>query len=73
MTKDETLTTIAIIILLFTSMITWNTYSWLILIATIIILIAWYTKPKKSPNNKRSLERALIPRPTAYKAVALPG
>jgi len=44
LTKDQILTSISIIILLFTAMINWNIYSWLILIAIIIILIAWYFK-----------------------------
>ncbi|MEM1574536.1 MAG: hypothetical protein QXF09_02950 [Nitrososphaerota archaeon] len=44
LTKDQVLTSISIIILLFTAMINWNVYSWLILIAIIIILIAWYFK-----------------------------
>jgi len=44
LTKDQILTSISIIILLFTAMINWNVYSWLILVAIIIILIAWYFK-----------------------------
>ncbi|MEM2082915.1 MAG: hypothetical protein QXY18_05890 [Nitrososphaerota archaeon] len=44
LTKDQILTSISIIMLLFTAMINWNVYSWLILIAIIIILIAWYFK-----------------------------
>jgi len=44
LTKDQILTSISIIILLFTAMINWNIYSWLILVAIIIILIAWYFK-----------------------------
>jgi len=42
--KDEILTAIAITILLFTAMINWNIYSWLILVAIIVILIARYFK-----------------------------
>jgi len=42
--KDEILTAIAITILLFTAMINWNIYSWLILVSIIVILIAWYSK-----------------------------
>ena len=42
MKKDEVLTTIAIIILLFTSLIDWDVYSWLILVGIVIILFAWY-------------------------------
>ena len=44
MDKDEALTTISIIILLFSAMINWNIYSWLILVAIILILTAWYFK-----------------------------
>lgn len=42
--KDKILTTISIIILLFTAMIDWTIYSWLILVAIILLLIAWYIK-----------------------------
>jgi hypothetical protein len=42
--KDKTLTSISIIILLFSAMINWNIYSWLILVAVILILMAWYFK-----------------------------
>jgi len=44
LTKDQALTAIAIIILLFSTMINWNVYSWLILVAIIFILAAWYFK-----------------------------
>lgn len=40
--KDEILTAVAVAILLFTAMINWNIYSWLVLLATIVILAAWY-------------------------------
>jgi len=42
--KDQALTAIATLILLFTAMITWNIYSWLILVAVIFIVTAWYFK-----------------------------
>ena len=42
MNKDEILTAFAIILLLFTALIDWNVYSWLILVGIIIIVIAWY-------------------------------
>jgi len=45
--KDKVLTIISIILLLFTAMINWNIYSWLILVAIIIILFAWYFKKQK--------------------------
>lgn len=40
--KGEILTSIAVVILLFTAMINWNIYSWLVLLAIIVILAAWY-------------------------------
>ncbi|MFH1235010.1 MAG: hypothetical protein V1493_05370 [Candidatus Diapherotrites archaeon] len=42
--KDRALTAIATVLLLFTAMINWNIYSWLILVAVIFILVAWYSK-----------------------------
>jgi len=42
MTRDQILTAIVVILLLFTAMINWNIYSWLILVAIILILFAWY-------------------------------
>ena len=47
MTKDEILTAIAIIILLFSAMIDWNVYSWLILVGIIVNLFAWYFRKKE--------------------------
>jgi len=44
LSKDKIVTAISIILLLFTAMINWNIYSWLILIAIILILSAWYLK-----------------------------
>jgi len=44
LTKDKILTAISIILLLFTAMINWNIYSWLILVAIIMILAGWYFK-----------------------------
>ena len=44
LTKDQVLTAISVIILLFSAMINWNIYSWLVLIAIIFILMAWYFK-----------------------------
>ncbi len=44
LTKDQVVTAIAIAILLFTSLINWNIYSWLILVAIILLLVAWYFK-----------------------------
>jgi len=42
LTKDEILTSIAIVILLFTAMVNWNVYSWLLLLTIIVVLAAWY-------------------------------
>ena len=42
MDKDEILTSIATIILLFTALIDWDVYSWLILVGVVIIVFAWY-------------------------------
>jgi len=47
LTKDEILTAIVIVILLFTAMVNWNIYSWLIFVAIVIILITWYSKPRR--------------------------
>jgi len=44
LTKDQILVAISTVILLFTAMINWNIYSWLTLLAIIVILIAWYFK-----------------------------
>ena len=55
MNKDEILTTIAVIILLFTALIDWNIYSWLILVGIIIIVYAWYfRKIEERPLVKRN-------------------
>jgi hypothetical protein len=42
MNKDKILNAIAIIMLLFTALINWTIYSWLILVAVIILLFVWY-------------------------------
>jgi len=42
LTKDQIMIAISTVILLFTAMINWNIYSWLTLLAIIVILIAWY-------------------------------
>ena len=44
MKKDEAITAAAIVILLFTSLIDWNLYSWLVLLSIVLILIAWYSR-----------------------------
>ena len=44
LTKDQVVVMISVIILLFTAMINWNIYSWLILVAIIMIVTAWYIK-----------------------------
>jgi hypothetical protein len=40
--KDEVLTATATVLLLFTALIDWNVYSWLILAGVVIVLMAWY-------------------------------
>jgi len=42
--KDKVIVAITTAILLFTALINWNIYSWLILVAIILILIVWYSK-----------------------------
>ena len=42
--KDQILIAVSIIILLFTAMIEWNIYSWLILLLIILILFVWHAK-----------------------------
>ncbi len=44
LTKDQIMIAISTVILLFTAMIDWNIYSWLILLEIIVILIAWYSR-----------------------------
>ena len=46
MSKDQILTTASIVMLLFTALLSWNVYSWLILVAIIFVLMAWYHKGK---------------------------
>ena len=50
MDRGEILTTVAILILLFTALIDWNIYSWLILVGIVIILFTWYGR--KIEDNK---------------------
>ena len=47
MDNDEVLTIIASLLLLFTALIDWNIYSWLILAGIIIIISAWYIRKQK--------------------------
>ncbi len=42
LSKDDILTAIAILILFITAMITFTIYSWLVLVAIILLLTAWY-------------------------------
>jgi hypothetical protein len=44
LTRDQALIAVSVIILLFSAMTDWNAYSWLILLAIVIILTAWYSK-----------------------------
>jgi len=63
-TRDEILTSIAIVILLFTAMVNWNVYSWLLLLAIIVVLAAWYFRKwqlrclsVRQKRSRNSLER----------------
>jgi len=40
--KDQILVAISVVMLLFTALINWTIYSWLILVSVIIILFVWY-------------------------------
>ena len=40
--KDDILTAIAILILFVAAMITFTVYSWLVLLAIILVIFAWY-------------------------------
>jgi len=42
LSKDDILTALALIILLFSAVITWTIISWIILVTIIIIATAWY-------------------------------
>ena len=42
MSRDNILTTFAIIILVFTAFLDWTMYRWLILFGVILLLIGWY-------------------------------
>lgn len=42
--KQTAINAIAVSILLFTAMIDWNVYSWLILVGIILVLLGWYVK-----------------------------
>jgi hypothetical protein len=42
--KDEILTIVSILILVFTALITWTVMSYLILLAVVLLILAWYFK-----------------------------
>jgi hypothetical protein len=42
--KDDIISSFAVILLLFTALIDWNVYSWLILVAISMILTGWYLR-----------------------------
>jgi hypothetical protein len=54
MDKDETLTIIASIILLFTALINWNIYSWLILVGIVFIVSVWYLRRTEKKTAEQS-------------------
>ncbi len=41
-TRDDVLTALALVILLFSAMVTWTIYSLGILLAVVVIALAWY-------------------------------
>jgi hypothetical protein len=44
MKNDDVLSSLAVILLLFTALIDWNIYSWLIFVAVVMILFSWYIR-----------------------------
>ena len=42
--KNDVISSFAVVILLFTALIDWNVYSWLILVAIFMILTSWYLR-----------------------------
>ena len=42
--KEDIISSFAMILLLFTALIDWSVYSWLILVAIIMILTGWYLR-----------------------------
>ena len=54
MDKDEILTILASLILLFTALIVWNTYSWLIFLGIVMIIMAWYLRKTEKNNSDDS-------------------
>ena len=41
-TRDDVLTALALVILLYSAMVTWTVYSFGILLAVVVIAVAWY-------------------------------
>ena len=44
MKKDDVISSLAVVLLMFTALIEWNVYSWLILVAIVMILTSWYLR-----------------------------
>ncbi len=44
LTKENILTAIAVVLLFATALINWTFYSWLVLLAILLIIFAWYFK-----------------------------
>jgi len=42
--KDKVVTTVAVLMLLFSAMMTWNVYSLLVFVAVLLLLAAWYVR-----------------------------
>jgi hypothetical protein len=44
MSRDDILTAAAVLLLFITAMITFTIYSWLVMVAIMLLLIAWYIR-----------------------------
>lgn len=42
MDKDDYLTAFSVLLLLFTGLIDWNVYSWLVLLGIVLLILGWY-------------------------------
>ena len=45
--KDDYLIVFSVLTLLFVGLIDWNVYSWLVLLATMILISGWYLRKEK--------------------------
>ena len=44
MKRDDLLSSLSVVLLLFTALIDWNIYSWLIFVAIASIIVGWYLR-----------------------------